>query len=51
MKQQCTLSLKNQKKQLLNYHIKYKMEIQKIINLLSDSSNEESKLATKNGML
>ena len=27
------------------------METQKIINLLNDSSNEESKFATKNGML
>ena len=26
------------------------METQKIINLLNDSSNEESKFATKNGM-
>ena len=26
------------------------METQKIINVLSDSSNEESKFATKNGM-
>ena len=28
----------------------YKMETQKIINSLNDSSNEESKFATKNGM-
>ena len=27
------------------------MEVQKIINLLNDSTNEESKFATKNGML
>ena len=27
------------------------MELQKIINLLNNSSNEESKFATKNGML
>ena len=27
------------------------METQKIINLLNDSNNEESKFATKNGML
>ena len=28
----------------------YKMETQKIINLLNDSNNKESKFATKNGM-
>ena len=43
--------MKNQKKQLLNFHkilwVSYKMETQKIINLLNDSSNEESKFATK----
>ena len=43
------LSLKNQKKQLLIFHkilwVSYKMETQKIINLLNDSSNEESKFA------
>ena len=48
-------SLKNQKTQLLNFHkillVLYKLETQKIINLLNDSSNEESKFATKNGML
>ena len=51
MKEQCFLSLKNQKKQLLNFYkilwVSYKMETQKIINLLNDSSNEESKFATK----
>ena len=31
--------------------VSYKMETQKIINLLNDSSHEESKFATKNGML
>ena len=43
--------LRNQKKQLLNFYkilrVSYKMETQKIINLLNDSSNEESKFATK----
>ena len=34
--------LKNQKKR-----VSYKVEKQKIINLLNDSSNEESKLGTK----
>ena len=29
----------------------YKMETQKIINLLNDSSNGEYKFATRNGML
>ena len=47
MKQQCFLSLKNKKKRPLNFHktlwVSYKMETQKIINLL----NEESKYATK----
>ena len=28
----------------------YKMETHKIINLLNDSNNKESKFATKNGM-
>ena len=55
MEQQCFSSLKNQKKQLLIYHkilqTSYKIGTQKIINLLNDSSNKESKLATKNGML
>ena len=49
--QQCFPSLKNQKKPLLNSHkilqASYKMETQKIINLLNDSSNEESIFATK----
>ena len=43
--------LRNQKKHLLNFYkilwVSYKMETQKIINLLNDSSNEESKFATK----
>ena len=43
--------LRNQKKQLLNFQnilwVPYKMETQKIINLLNDSSNEELKFATK----
>ena len=55
MEKQGFSSLKNQKKQLLTFHkIQYvsdKMETEKIINLLNDSSNEESKFATKNGML
>ena len=55
MKYQWFPSLENQKKQLLNVHkilwVSYKMETQKITNLLNDSSNEESKFATKNGML
>ena len=42
------------KKQLLVFDKKllilYKMETQKNINLLYDSSNEKSKLATKTGM-
>ena len=49
MEQQGFLSLRNQKKQLFTkfceYHIK--METQKIINLLNDSRNDESKFATK----
>ena len=55
MKQQCFSSLKIQKKQLLNFHkilwVSYKLETQKIINLLNDSTNKESKFSTKNGML
>ena len=51
MKQQCFSSLRNQKKQLLNFHkilwVSYKIEAQKIANLLNDASNEESKFATK----
>ena len=51
MKQQCFSSLRNQKKQLLNFHkilwVSYKIEAQKIVNLLNDASNEESKFATK----
>ena len=46
-KKQYFLSLKNQKKQLLNFHkilwVSYKMS--------NDSSNEESKFATKNSVL
>ena len=53
MEQQCFSSLRNQKKQLLIFHkrVSYKIETQKIINLLSDLSNEESKCGTENGML
>ena len=51
MKQQFFSSLRNQKKQLLNFpkilRVSYKIETQKIINLLNDSSNEETKFATK----
>ena len=51
IKQECFLSLRNHKKQLWNFHkillVSYKMETQKIINLLNDSSNEESTFATK----
>ena len=50
MKQQCFLSSKNQKKQLLNFQktlwVSYKMETQKIINLLNISINEEQWLQT-----
>ena len=42
MEQQCISSLKNQKEQLFVFHkilwVSYKMETQKIINLLNDSS-------------
>ena len=52
--QQCFSSMKNQEKQFLNFYkiswVSYKMETQKIINLFNDSSNEESKFCTKNGM-
>ena len=79
MKSIAAPSLRNQKKQLLNFHkilyASYKMETQKIINgaamlfiiekseetpfkqrrmiqaTKNDSSNEESKFATKNGIL
>ena len=56
MKQEYFSSLKNQKKELLNFHkdlqASYKMETQKVIHLLNDSSNVESKFATKkSGML
>ena len=52
--QQCSLSLKNQKKQLLfeifNYGTYIKMETKKIVNLLNDTDNESSNWATKNDM-
>ena len=52
--EQCFSSLKNQKEQRLNFYktlwVSYKMETQKIINLLNNSSNEEFKFATKSGM-
>ena len=55
MKQKCFSSLKNPKKQFLNFYkilwVSYKMETEKIINLLNDSANEESKFATKNSVL
>ena len=45
-------TMKNQKKKLLSFYnilkASYKMEIQEIINLLNDSSNEVSRFATKN---
>ena len=44
MERQCFSSLKNQKKEFLNF---YKMETQKIIDLLNDSNNEKSKFVTK----
>ena len=51
IEQQCFSSLKNQKKQLLNFHkilwVSYKIETQKIINLLNDLSNEDTQFATK----
>ena len=51
IEKQCFSSLKNQKKQLLNFHkilwVSYKKETQKIINLLNDSTTEESKFAIK----
>ena len=51
MKQQCFSSLKNQKKQFLNFYkilwVANKMETQKIVTLLNDSINGESKFATK----
>ena len=51
IKQQHFLSLRNQKKQFLNFpkilRVSYKMETQKIKILLNDSRNEESKFATK----
>ena len=50
-KQQYVSLLRNHKKQLLNFRkilrVSYKMETQKITNLLNDSNNEESKFATK----
>ena len=51
MEQQCFSSLKKQKQQLnFSHKVPYKMETQKVINLLNDSSNDESKFATKNDM-
>ena len=51
MEQQYFSLLKNQKKLLLVFHkilsVSYKMETQKIINLLNDSNYEEFKFATK----
>ena len=51
IKQQCCSLLRNQKKQLLDFdkilRASYKIETQKVINLLNDSSNEEPKFATK----
>ena len=51
IKQQCFSLLRNQKKQLLDFDkilwASYKIETQKVINLLNDSSNEESIFATK----
>ena len=45
----------SEKKFFLNFYkipwVSYKVETQKIINLLNDSSNEESKFATKNVIL
>ena len=49
MERQC-LQLKYQKKSLLIFYkifLSYKMEIQKIINLLKDSNNEKSKFTKK----
>ena len=47
--------IQRKKKQLLNLYevlwVSYKMETKKIINLVNDSSNEKSKLATENGIL
>ena len=55
MNRQRFSSSKNQKKQLLNFYkilrVSYEMETQMIINLLNDSTIEESKFAIKNGML
>ena len=60
MRLHCSLSLKNQKKQLLNFNnilqllfdlvlkkASYTIEIQKIVNLLNDFDNESSNLAIK----
>ena len=51
IKQQYFPLLRNQKRQPLNFYkifcVSYKSETQKIINLVNDSSNEESKFPTK----
>ena len=51
MKQQFFSSLKNQKKQHLNFYkilwLSYKMETQKIIDFLNDLTNKEPEFATK----
>ena len=60
MRLHCSLSLKNQKKQLLNFNnilqllfdlvlkkASYTIETQKIVNLLNDFDNESSNLAIK----
>ena len=51
MEQKCFLWLKSLKKTVLTFQktfqkVSYKMEAQKIINLLNDLSNGESKFAT-----
>ena len=55
MKQQCFSSLKIQKKTTFEFSQNsvsiIKMETQKIINLLNDSSNEKFKFLQRNGML
>ena len=51
MKQQCSLSLKKQKKRLLIFHNHINNGNTKIVNLLDGSYNKNSKFAIKNGML
>ena len=55
MKQQCFSSLKIQKKTTFEFSQNsvsiIKMETQKIINSLNDSSNEKFKFLQRNGML